>query len=63
MSKLTGIQQIELEMSYTTWEQSCKDPAVDPSTGDLRECRRQHSHTGPHASGFGPGLYMWGRAA
>lgn len=61
MSKPTGLEQIELEMAYTSWEQSCKDPVVGP-TGDLRECRRQHGHAGPHASGHGEQLILWGRA-
>lgn len=59
--KPTGIEQIELEMAYTTWEQSCKDPVIDPY-GDLRECRRDKRHVGPHASGFikQDSFYMWG---
>lgn len=45
---------IALEMAYTSWEQSCKDP-----TPELRECRRPHGHEGPHASGHGDGLRLW----
>lgn len=61
VSKPTGLEQIELEMAYTPYSAACKDPIVD-TTGDLRECRRQNQHAGPHASGHGNGLIMWGRA-
>lgn len=46
------------EMQYTTWEQSCKDPAAFGS--DLRECRRPAKHAGPHASGFVTSYKEWG---
>lgn len=58
---MTGLEQIELEMAYTPYQQACKDPQVGPD-GDLRECRRQAGHVGPHASGHADQLIMWGRA-
>lgn len=60
----TGIEQIELEMAYTPYSAACKDPAVAPGTNDLRECRRQKGHKGPHASGHmaTDSLIMWGNA-
>jgi hypothetical protein len=41
---------IEQEIAYTTWEDSCKEPAV--VGGEPRECRRQKNHDGVCASGF-----------
>lgn len=49
---------IEREMTYTTWEQSCKDPALHDG-GEFRECRRQAGHQPPHASGFGRTHLTW----
>lgn len=49
---------MELEMQYTTWEMSCKDPAV--IHGDLRNCRRPGDHEGRHASGFRTNYREWG---
>lgn len=51
-------KDFEQEFAYTTWEQSCKDPAV--IQGDLRECRRPKGHKSVHASGHGKDLLMWG---
>lgn len=45
------------EFAYTTWEASCRDPAI--IHGDLRNCRRGRGHSGSHASGFGPYLSLW----
>lgn len=47
-------ESLTLEMAYTSWADSCKDP-----TPDLRECRRPHGHDGAHASGHGDGLRTW----
>lgn len=44
------VTALELEMAYTSWDQSCQDPHVTRS-GDLRECRRAKNHPLPHASG------------
>ena len=65
MGTPTGIEQIELEMAYTPYHDACKDPALDPTNNDLRECRRQKGHKGPHASGFlkTDSLLMWGNTA
>jgi hypothetical protein len=41
---------IELEMAYTTWAGSCKEPILIDGT-DERACRRETGHAGPHASG------------
>ena len=50
--------EIMRELSYTSYEQSCKNPAVT-NTGSLRECRRQYGHTGVCASGFGRAYFEW----
>lgn len=50
----------EDEMAYTTWGQSCQDPAV--IDGEVRQCRRPVLHDGEHASGFGKGYREWGSA-
>lgn len=47
--------RIALEIAYTTWDESCKDPLAE----GLRECRRPHGHDGDHASGHGEGLRTW----
>lgn len=55
------MKQIETEMLYTTYGESCKDLHVTPE-GDLRECRRTRGHwtEGTEcASGFGRGLVRW----
>jgi len=57
---VTGDEAVELEMTYTTWEHSCKEPHV--AQDDLRECRRQKDHKGLCASGFGKGLLFWGKS-
>lgn len=51
-------RMIEMEMTYTPYLGSCREPAVT-STGDLRQCRRAMRHHGEHASGFGQNLYLW----
>jgi hypothetical protein len=38
-------------MIYTPYQHSCRDPHIT-TDGDLRECRRQHRHDGPHASDY-----------
>jgi hypothetical protein len=48
-----------LEMIYTPYQQACRDPHIT-TDGDLRECRRQHKHDGPHASDHP--YTEWGRA-
>jgi hypothetical protein len=54
------VEALELEMAYTSWEQSCQDPRVT-LTGDLRQCRRPRNHEGTHASGFASNrtLMVW----
>ncbi len=44
-------------MAYTTWGQSCQDPAV--VDGEVRQCRRPVLHDGEHASGYGKGYREW----
>jgi hypothetical protein len=61
---MTSQYHVEQEMSYTTWEESCKEPSLmqDADTGkrdDLRECRRRANHADKHASGFGAGYRTW----
>ena len=38
-------EEIQLEMAYTTYEDSCRDPAI--VDGDLVQCRRPRWHE-PH---------------
>lgn len=55
------VLDLETEMAYTSWDQSCKDPHIT-GTGDLRECRRPANHGGGfHASGFAStrSLFVW----
>lgn len=54
------LEQIELEMAYTSWEQSCKDPLL-PAEHDERACRRQAGHEDYHAAGFSANgtLVLW----
>lgn len=54
------VQDLELEMAFTTWEGSCQDPHITHG-GDLRQCRRPKNHEGVHASGFAStrSLYVW----
>lgn len=52
------LQYIELEMAYTPYLGSCRDPAITPA-GDIRQCRRAMRHTGTHASGFGKHRHIW----
>jgi hypothetical protein len=54
------VEALELEMAYTSWEQSCQDPHITLN-GDLRQCRRARHHGGPHASGFASNqtLMVW----
>lgn len=54
------IAAIELEMAYTTWEYSCRDPHISWN-GDLKECRRAKNHEGVHAVGFTANgtFYVW----
>lgn len=49
---------VRREVAWTTWAESCKDPAVTPE-GDLRQCRRRSGHKGDCASGFGAALRRW----
>jgi hypothetical protein len=54
-------KEIQLEMYYTTWEDSCRNPAVT-AEGSLRECRRFRGHWkngSPCASGFGDNYREW----
>jgi len=50
--------KIQTEMSYTTWDESCKDPLLTEDN-DLRECRRTNRHDEKHASGFGNSFKEW----
>lgn len=43
------MNQLSIEMAYTTWAESCQDPYITPE-GSLRQCRRRNNHTGDHAS-------------
>jgi hypothetical protein len=55
------VLDLETEMAFTPWDQSCKDPHIT-GTGDLRECRRPANHAGGfHASGFASSrsLFIW----
>lgn len=54
MSEPTGLtpqEFVELEMVYTDYHDSCRDPLMD-GVQHLRQCRRFRGHVGPHASGF-----------
>lgn len=51
---------VELEMAYTDWDSSCREPAV-MDNGSLRECRRAHGHEGLCASGFRGRFFTWQR--
>lgn len=54
MSEPTGLtpqEFVELEMVYTDFEDSCRDPIVDADQ-HFRQCRRFRGHVGPHASAF-----------
>lgn len=57
MEKLAAI---ELEMAYTDWHGSCKDPLL-PADFDERACRRPTGHEGYHAAGFSTNgtLIVW----
>lgn len=69
---LDEVREIEQEMAYTSWEQSCQElgevlvstePDEQGRTGmttEGRQCRRQKGHEGNHASGFGvPSFRQW----
>lgn len=51
--------EVEHEMAWTTWQESCRDPAV--IDGSLRQCRRRARHNDDHASGYGRHYRKWGR--
>lgn len=40
---MTGLDAIQQEMSYTSYEDSCRETAIMPD-GSLRECRRTRGH-------------------
>jgi hypothetical protein len=48
------------EMSWTSWQGSCRNPAVTEDDS-LRQCRRRAGHDGDCASGFGQELRRWPR--
>ena len=50
--------ELTLEMAWTPWRDSCRDPHITPD-GDLRQCRRRRNHDDEHASGFGPLMRRW----
>ena len=52
-------EKVLLEMDYTTYDASCKDPHVSPA-GDLIECRRQARHDNEHGTRGGENLISWG---
>lgn len=64
-------RQVEAEMAYTSWSQSCQSYGVvvvstEPDEqgrtgmrGEGRQCRRQRDHSGDHASGFGRSFRQW----
>ena len=45
------VKDLEIEMAYTTWAESCQDPHICRDNS-LRQCRRRKNHDGAHASGF-----------
>lgn len=47
-----------LEVDYTPWPSSCRDPHVTPD-GQLVQCRRQNLHDEGHATRAGAGLIEW----
>jgi hypothetical protein len=52
METRPDIKAIELEMAYTPYSGSCKDPLL-PTAFDERACRRAAGHEdNVHASGF-----------
>ena len=48
-----------LEIDYTSYDVSCRDPLI---SGDdqLVLCRRLHGHTGDHATRAGIRAIVWG---
>ncbi len=56
--------QLDLEFAFTSWRESCRDPAVAPSVIpgaflDLLQCRRRAGHDGDHAAGYGEQRRRW----
>ncbi|WP_213815033.1 hypothetical protein [Glaciihabitans sp. dw_435] len=48
-----------LEMDYTTYGQSCREPHITPSS-ELVECRRDRGHSADvHATRAGAGIIVW----
>lgn len=54
---MTRQEHVEHEMSYTTWDESCKEPGLLEE--EIRACRRPANHVDDHASGFGSGFRTW----
>lgn len=49
-----------LEMDYTTYGQSCREPHITPDA-QLIECRRDRGHArDDHATRAGMGVIVWG---
>lgn len=47
-----------LEIDYTQWDVSCRDPHLTPD-GQLVECRRQKKHDNTHATRAGFRAITW----
>lgn len=57
----TALDALELEMAYTSWAESCRDPLL-PTAYDERACRRRKGHEDNlHASGHSANgsLILW----
>jgi hypothetical protein len=55
-------EALEYEFCYTSYDASCRNPALVAAPDnalETRECRRQQGHPGFHASGFGSRLVRW----
>ncbi len=51
--------ELLLEVDYTAYDSSCRDPHITPST-DLVECRRLRGHAGDtHGTRDGPRAIRW----
>lgn len=49
--EMTRQEFTELEMTYTSFHDACRDPFLEEDNL-LRQCRRFRGHVGLHASGF-----------
>lgn len=58
---LSELERIELEFTYGTWQDSCRDEAITADLDDLRYCRRKLHHEGLCAAGRGSQMARWQR--